>query len=216
MADSICPPLGNRCESPALIAGVSGHAGVLLAANNWLNGDDGFKHTDPDPPQQSDRHRAWHAYHPAIHAAVEYIPRGTTAQATRRSRRFSAVLQLRMAPQTELRALRASISKPRLKPRGASARPSHRRFLTVLPAPRVPPLPSPAPDPQTVGETRTHASSPANGDSPVPSVACELLFGEHDDGPNKDKLTSWQMAIVPVALRHAISDRQIRGDPLIN
>lgn len=28
---------------------VSGHAGVLLAANNRLDGDDGFKHTDPDP-----------------------------------------------------------------------------------------------------------------------------------------------------------------------
>lgn len=100
-----------------------------------------------------------------------------------------------MAPQTALRAVRASISKPRLKPlRGTSARPAHRpsqrRFLTVLPAPRVPPLPSPAPDPQTVGETRTHASSPAIGDSHVPSVTCELLFGEHDDGPKKDKLAS--------------------------
>lgn len=130
---------------------MSGLAGVLLAANNWLDGDDGFKHTDLDPPSASDRHRAW--YIPAINTAVEYIPRGTTAQDTRRFRRFSAVLQLRMAPQTALRALRASISKPRLKPRGASARPSHRRFLTVLPAPRVPPLPSPAPDPQTVGDT---------------------------------------------------------------
>lgn len=89
--------------------------------------------------------------------AVEYIPRGTTARATRRFRRLSAVPRLRMAPQILQHALRASISKPRLKPRGTSARPahrpSHRRFLTVLPAPRGPPLPSPARDPQTVGDT---------------------------------------------------------------
>lgn len=72
------------------------------------------------------------------------------------------------------------------------------------------------PGPANCGRDTYARFEPSQRRFPVPSVACELLFGEHDDGPNKDKLTSWQMAIVPVALRHAISDRQIRGDPLIN
>lgn len=96
---------------------MSGHAGVLLAANNWLDGDDGFKHTDPDPHQQSDRHRAWCILSsPSTYIAVECVPRGTTSQATRRFRRLSAVLRLRMAPWTMLRALSATTSSPGSSP----------------------------------------------------------------------------------------------------
>lgn len=123
-----------------------------------------------------------------------------------------------------LHPLRASISKPRLGPlRGTSARPAHRpshcRSLTVLPAPRVPPLPSPAPDPQTVGETRTQAFEPQCQEASAIPMCCSLhvnCFSESKTIAHKDKLTSQQRVVVPVALPHAISDRQIRDDPLIN
>jgi hypothetical protein len=145
------------------------------------------------PPQQSDRHRGWYVpsshqhrsrIHPERHDCARYPPfppfqRSTTApHGTSDSAACFACVNIQTPAQAP-RNFSSGCSPSEPPP-----------FSHCAAGPACPAAAQSRPGPADCGRDTYARFEPAIGDSHVPSVACELLLGQHDDDPNKDKLTS--------------------------
>lgn len=133
-------------------------------------------------PQQSDRHGAW------------CIPLPTPQQNTSREARFCKLPAV-SAVSAQCYGSDGTLDNAACSESTFTAQ-APRSFSSACSPSEPPPFSHCAAGPAWPAATQSRAG-PANcgrdtyaGDSHVPSVACQLLLGGQDDGPNKDKLTS--------------------------